>query len=245
MACWLRSRRHSKPAEILPVRVVLATSNRGKLREFAQLLAGAGFELVAQGDFVGTQAVPPVAETGLTFLENALLKARHAALHTGLPALADDSGLSVDGLGGAPGIWSARYTLLPADSLVGLDPFAVAAALALDTRHGDDAGNNARLLSALAGAPPAARRGRYHCALAFVRHAADPVPLVAAGSWEGRIGLTPRGEGGFGYDPLFEVADGRTAAELPDTEKHALSHRGAALRSFLAAWRHQQPTPSG
>ena len=244
MACWLRSRRHSKPAEILPVRVVLATSNRGKLREFAQLLAGAGFELVAQGDFVGTQAVPPVAETGLTFLENALLKARHAALHTGLPALADDSGLSVDGLGGAPGIWSARYTLLPADSLVGLDPFAVAAALALATRHGDDAGNNARLLSALAGAPPAARRGRYHCALAFVRHAADPVPLVAAGSWEGRIGLTPRGEGGFGYDPLFEVADGRTAAELPDTEKHALSHRGAALRSFLAAWRHQQPTPS-
>ncbi|MFM7067648.1 MAG: RdgB/HAM1 family non-canonical purine NTP pyrophosphatase [Gammaproteobacteria bacterium] len=226
------------------MRVVLATSNRGKLREFAQLLAGAGFELVAQGDFVGTQAVPPVAETGLTFLENALLKARHAALHTGLPALADDSGLSVDGLGGAPGIWSARYTLLPADSLVGLDPFAVAAALALDTRHGDDAGNNARLLSALAGAPPAARRGRYHCALAFVRHAADPVPLVAAGSWEGRIGLTPRGEGGFGYDPLFEVADGRTAAELPDTEKHALSHRGAALRSFLAAWRHQQPTPS-
>ena len=219
------------------MRVVLATSNRGKLREFSQLLADAGFELVAQGDFTGSQAVPPVAETGLTFLENALIKARHASLHTGLPALADDSGLSVDGLGGGPGIWSARYTLLPADSLQGLDPFAVAAQLATDTRHGDDAGNNARLLAALAGASPEARRGRYHCALAFVRHAADPVPLVAAGSWEGRIGTAPRGEGGFGYDPLFEVADGRTAAELPDAEKHAQSHRGQALRAFLEVYR--------
>jgi XTP/dITP diphosphohydrolase len=144
------------------MRVVLATSNRGKLREFSQLLADAGFELVAQGDFGGPQTVPPVAETGLTFLENALIKARHAALHTGLPALADDSGLAVDGLGGAPGIWSARYTLLPAASLAGLDPFAVARQLAVDTRHGDDAGNNARLLAALAGAPAEARRGRYH-----------------------------------------------------------------------------------
>lgn len=225
------------------MKVVLATSNRGKLREFAQLLAGAGLEVVAQGDFTGAQTVPPVAETGLTFVENALIKARHAALHTGLPALADDSGLAVDGLGGAPGIWSARYTLLPAPSLVGLDPFAVAAQLATDPRSGDDAANNARLVAALEAAPEAARTARYHCVLAFVRHAADPVPLIAAGAWEGRITTTPSGTGGFGYDPLFVLPCGRTAAAMPDAEKHAQSHRGAALRAFLAAWQAQAEPP--
>lgn len=219
------------------MRVVLATTNRGKQREFAQLLAGAGLEVLAQSDFTGAQAVPSVAETGLTFVENALLKARHAAWHTGLPALADDSGLAVVGLGGAPGIWSARYTALPAPTLVGLDPFVVAAQLAADPRPGDDAANNARLLAALAADPTASRAACYHCVLAFVRHAADPVPLLAHGTWQGRITLEPRGLGGFGYDPLFELADGRTAAELPDAEKHALSHRGTALRSFLVAWR--------
>lgn len=219
-------------------RVVLATGNAGKLREFAQLLAGAGLELVPQSAF----AVPSVAETGLTFVENALIKARHAALHTGLPALADDSGLEVDALGGAPGIWSARYARLPQPDLRGLDPFLTAAQLADDPAGGDDAANNARLLAALQGVPAGSRRARYHCAIAWLRHAADPVPLLAHGTWEGAIATTPAGGGGFGYDPLFLLADGRTAAQLADADKHAVSHRGAALRDLL---RQLRAAPAG
>ena len=190
-------------------RLVVATGNAGKLREFGALL-GPGVELLPQQAL----GVASVAETGLTFAANALLKARHAARATGLPALADDSGLEVDALGGAPGVWSARYA----------GPGAT------------DAANNARLLAALAGVPAAARTARYRCVLALVRGPDDPVPLVAAGCWDGWIGVAPRGAGGFGYDPLFVVdpATGQTAAELDPAAKNARSHRGEALRALAA-----------
>jgi XTP/dITP diphosphohydrolase len=190
-------------------RLVVATGNAGKLREFAALL-GPGVELLPQQAL----GVASVDETGTSFEANALLKARHAALATGLPALADDSGLEVDALGGAPGVWSARYA----------GPAAT------------DADNNARLLAALAGVPAAARTARYRCVLALVRGPDDPVPLVAAGRWEGWIGLAPRGSGGFGYDPLFvvDLATGQTAAELDPAAKNARSHRGEALRALAA-----------
>ena len=193
-------------------RLVLASGNPGKLREFAALL-GPGWELVPQ-DRLG---VAPVDETGTTFRENALLKARHAALATGLPALADDSGLEVDALGGAPGVYSARYA----------GPGA------------SDAANNARLLAALADVPGPARTARYRCVLVLVAGPDDPAPLVAEGTWEGRIGFGPRGTGGFGYDPLFiDAASGLTGAELEPAAKNARSHRGqalGALRRLLAA----------
>ena len=186
---------------------MVASGNRGKLREFAALLAGVADEVVAQSAL----DVAPVAETESTFLGNALLKARHAARATGAAALADDSGLEVDALGGAPGVRSARY--------------AGAAA--------DDAANNACLLAALTGVPPP-RRARYRAVIVLVRGADDPAPLVAEGCWEGRIALAPRGHHGFGYDPLFLVGDDeRTAAELAPEVKNRLSHRGQALRSLL------------
>lgn len=186
-------------------RLVLATGNRGKVREMAALLADLGLEVVAQDEL----GVVPAEETGTTFVANALLKARHAAAVTGFPALADDSGLEVDALCGAPGVYSARYA----------GPAAT------------DAANNDKLLAALVGCE-APRLARYRCVLAFVRDAADPEPLVAIGSWEGEIGRAPRGSGGFGYDPLFLVAGdpaGRTAALLDPVEKNRVSHRAKAL----------------
>lgn len=199
-------------------RLVLATSNAGKLKELRALLADSQVEVVSQQDF----GVPDADETGLSFIENALLKARHAARLTGLPALADDSGLAVDALQGAPGIYSARYA---ADPVTG--------------RPGGDAANNAKLLAALADVPPgAARRARFVCVLALVRHADDPLPVICQGLWEGEIALTAAGDGGFGYDPVFLVPGegGLTSAELPRDRKARLSHRGQALQQLRAHW---------
>jgi len=191
-------------------RAVLASANVGKLRELAALLAPAGLELIAQGAL----GIEPVPETGSTFLENALLKARHAARAARVPALADDSGIEVDALGGRPGVWSARFA----------------------GEGASDAANLARLLDELKGVPEERRGARYQCVIAWVRDADDPAPLITRGTWEGRITLTPRGSGGFGYDPAFVPAgEERTAAELPAQEKNAVSHRGQALRALVAA----------
>jgi len=190
--------------------VVVATGNHGKLEEIARFLEGSGLEFAAQSDY----AVPAADETGLTFVENALIKARNAAAFTGLPALADDSGLEVDALGGAPGIYSARYA----------------------GQGADDAANNERLLAELAGVPASARTGRFRCVIVLVRRAGDPMPVIASGTWEGRIREAPSGTGGFGYDPLFEPAGQTvTAAELDPAEKNRLSHRGQALAALAAA----------
>ena len=190
--------------------LVAATGNAGKLTELRRLLDGVGWEVAAQSEF----GVEPPPEDGLTFVENAIVKARHAAERTGRPALADDSGLAVDVLGGAPGVRSARFA-------------------------GDgasDADNNEKLLRALAEAPEAARTARFHCAVVFLRAPRDPVPLIAQATWEGRVLAAPRGSGGFGYDPLFfDPAAGCTAAELPPERKDALSHRGRAMRALRAA----------
>ncbi|KAA2285326.1 RdgB/HAM1 family non-canonical purine NTP pyrophosphatase [Arenimonas fontis] len=185
-------------------RLVLATSNTGKLAELQPLLAEAGFALVAQGEL----GVPDAEETGLSFVENALLKARQACEATGLPALADDSGLVVPALGGAPGLYSARYA----------------------GGHGDHAANIARLLAELAGRSGADRRAHFYCVLVLLRHARDPQPLIAEGTWDGRILEAPRGTGGFGYDPVF-LPDGheRSAAELAPELKNRISHRGQAI----------------
>jgi XTP/dITP diphosphohydrolase len=191
------------------VRVVLATANQGKQREFATLLGPRGFELALQSEL----GIAAVAESGHTFEDNALLKARHAAAASGLPALADDSGLEVDALGGRPGVWSARFA----------GPDA------------SDEQNNARLLAELEGVPADQRTARYRCVLALMRSADDIRPLIAQGSWEGRIGFEPVGSGGFGYDPYFIPAGlNCTAAELSPARKNALSHRGAALRDLIA-----------
>lgn len=188
--------------------VVLASGNAGKLREFQGLLADCGFDVQPQSAF----SVPEAEETGLSFVENAILKARNAARHSGLPALADDSGLEVDALDGRPGIYSARFAGTGAN----------------------DVANNARLLEELTGVPEAARSARYQCVLVFMRHAADPTPLICQGSWEGRILEAPRGDGGFGYDPLFWVPDQQvTAAELDPVLKNRLSHRGTAMQKLL------------
>jgi XTP/dITP diphosphohydrolase len=190
-------------------RIVLASSNRGKLAEFGQLLAGSGLDVVAQGEL----GVEDVEETGLTFVENALLKARNAARVTGLPALADDSGLCVGHLHGAPGLYSARYA----------------------GNHGDSAANNARLLQALTGVPEAQRRAFFICVLVLLRHPEDPAPIVAEGRWHGRVLDAPRGEGGFGYDPLFLPDDQHlAAAELDKALKNRVSHRGQALARLHA-----------
>jgi len=195
-------------ADTRPLKLVLATANAGKQRELAALLGPLGLTLVLQS----VLGIDSIAETGATFEANALLKARHAARCSGLPALADDSGLEVDALGGRPGVCSARY--------------AGAAAT--------DADNNARLLSELADVPAARRGARYRCVLVLVRTAEDDAPLIASGGWEGRIASAPAGRGGFGYDPLF-LPEGleRTAAELPAAQKNALSHRGKALAALL------------
>jgi XTP/dITP diphosphohydrolase len=191
------------------VEIVLASGNAGKLAELRGLLAGSGHVLRAQSEF----GIADADETGLSFVENALLKARHASAATGLPALADDSGLCVDALGGAPGLYSARYGGV----------------------HGDDARNIARLLGELRDVVDEERTARFHCALALLRSADDPRPLVAEGSWEGRILHAPRGAAGFGYDPVFlDPENGLSAAELDPAIKNAVSHRGRALAALKA-----------
>ncbi|MDU6925097.1 XTP/dITP diphosphatase [Franconibacter helveticus] len=193
-------------------KVVLATGNAGKVRELASLLQDFGLEVVAQTEL----GVDSAEETGLTFIENAILKARHAAQVTGLPAIADDSGLAVEILGGAPGIYSARYA--------GVDA--------------TDQQNLEKLLAALEEVPEGKRQAHFHCVLVYMRHAEDPTPLVCHGSWQGVITRAPAGEGGFGYDPIFFVPSvGKTAAELTREEKSAISHRGQALKLLLEAMR--------
>lgn len=183
---------------------VLASNNAGKIGEFNQLLAPWGIEVSAQKEL----GVDSPDETAVTFVENALIKARHAARISGLPALADDSGLAVDALGGAPGVYSARYAGEPAD----------------------DASNNRKLLEALATMPDAKRTAQFHCVLVLLRSPDDPTPLICHGQWPGRIAREAAGAGGFGYDPLFIVPEeGCTAAELPAERKNRLSHRGRAM----------------
>jgi XTP/dITP diphosphohydrolase len=193
-------------------RVVLATGNAGKLAEMRAILANHDLEVIPQSVF----GITPPAEDGASFIANALIKARHAAAHSGLPAIADDSGLEVDALGGCPGLHSARY--------------AGPAAAARD--------NNELLLAELAGFPDGQRGARYRCAMVFVRDAADPLPVITEAAWEGRIGREPRGAGGFGFDPLFIVdGDSRTAAEMSAGEKNRVSHRGQALLALAARMR--------
>jgi XTP/dITP diphosphohydrolase len=188
-------------------RLVLASGNEGKLREFRRLLEPIGVALIAQAEL----GIVPADEPHVTFIENALAKARHASAQSGLPALADDSGVCVEALGGAPGVRSARYAGEPVS----------------------DARNNAALVAALRGI--ADRRAHYYCVLVLVRHADDPQPILAEGIWHGTIVDTPRGSGGFGYDPHFQDAiTGRTGAELPLQRKNALSHRGKAMRRLIA-----------
>ena len=180
------------------------------MRELADLLGNFGLDVVAQTEL----GVESAEETGLTFIENAILKARHAAHITGLPAIADDSGLAVDVLGGAPGIYSARYAGLEAS----------------------DQQNLEKLLATLKDVPDEQRKARFHCVLVYMRHAEDPTPLVCHGSWEGQITREAAGQGGFGYDPIFFVpSEGKTAAELTRDEKRAISHRGQALKLLLEA----------
>lgn len=189
-------------------RVVLASANKGKLAEIQALLEGSGIELRSLSEF----EMPDVEETGLTFVENAIIKARAACVASGLPAIADDSGLEVDALGGEPGVHSARFAGI----------------------HGDDQANNALLLERLAQVPDSGRSGRFRCVVVSLAHAADPAPLICEGIWEGRIADHPRGGGGFGYDPLF-VPRGMsmTSAELSPAEKNRLSHRAQALRKLI------------
>jgi XTP/dITP diphosphohydrolase len=190
-------------------RVVLASNNAGKLREFASLLDAAGIELIAQGEL----GVPEAPEPHATFVENALAKARHASTLTGLPALADDSGLCVRALNGAPGVYSARYA-------------------SMNGGEKSDAANNARLVADLAGSTD--RRAYYFCVLVLVRYADDPEPLIAEGRWHGEVIDVPRGANGFGYDPHFFLPTlDASAAELDPARKNALSHRALALRDLL------------
>ena len=200
-------------------RVVLATGNPGKAREIGAMLAPAGIEIVSQATF----GLESADETGATFIENALLKARHAAAGSGLPAIADDSGLVVDALGGAPGIHSARYA-----------------------GEGGDAANIRKLLTALDGLPEKARSARFVCVAVLLRHPDDPLPLVCEGRWEGVIASTPRGTGGFGYDPVFIPRGGvGSAAELEAAEKNRVSHRGRAFGELLARLCAEGATPPG
>lgn len=189
-------------------KIALASNNAGKIREIQALLAELDLEIVPQSEFTREEA----EETGLTFVENAILKARHAASASGLPAIADDSGIEVDALNGAPGVFSARYAGVGAD----------------------DAANNEKLLRELAGVPAALRTARFRCVMAYLRHPADPSPLIGEGVWEGILLEAPQGANGFGYDPLFFVPSmGCASAELAPAEKNRLSHRGQALRALI------------
>jgi len=191
-------------------KIVLASGNQGKLREFAQILQQFDFEVIPQSQF----KVPDVAETGLSFVENAVIKARNAAQHTGLPAMSDDSGIEVDALDGSPGIYSARFA----------GPNAT------------DADNNKLLIEKLKDIPDAQRTARYHCVIVYMHHANDPMPLICQGSWEGKVLHEPHGQHGFGYDPFFYVPTHNcTSAELLPEVKNQLSHRGQALRALQTA----------
>lgn len=195
----------------LPMKWVIASSNAGKLREFRELLGGSGIEFVTQGEL----GVGDADETGLTFVENALLKARKASRETGMPALGDDSGLCVDALGGAPGLYSARYA----------------------GAHGNGDANIDKLLDALRDVPDEQRGAHFYAVIVLLRHAEDPQPFIAEGMWSGRILHARRGNGGFGYDPVFlDPEQGHSAAELDTELKNRISHRGralAALRQLL------------
>ena len=191
-------------------RIVLASNNTGKVREFNQLLKGSAFEVVPQSEF----SVEEIEETGLTFVENAILKARNAAKHTGLPAIADDSGLEVDALEGAPGIYSARYAGEGSSDLENLE----------------------KLLANMKGVADDQRGARFQCLMVYMRHAKDPTPRMFQGTWEGRILHEPRGDNGFGYDPVFYVPDHQcSSAELTPDVKNSLSHRGQALRQLISS----------
>jgi len=195
-------------SKTLPGKIVLASGNAGKLREINQLIGSLGMAAIPQSDF----DVSDADETGLTFVENAILKARHAAKLTGLPAIADDSGLEVDALDGAPGIYSARFA----------------------GEGASDADNVQKLLAELKTVPEGQRTARFQCLMVFMSHAKDPTPLICQGSWEGRILFAPQGENGFGYDPVFWVPDEQcTSAELPSGVKNRISHRGQALQKLL------------
>lgn len=200
-----------------PQKLILASGNAGKLSEFSGLLTPLGWQVEAQN----LHQVPEVAETGLTFVENALIKARNAALHTGYAALADDSGIEVDALQGAPGIYSARFA----------------------GEGSSDADNNAYLLKQLQAIPEADRTARFWCVLVFLRFAEDPTPVIVQASWEGQILTAPQGEGGFGYDPLFWLPElGKTASELSSEQKNELSHRGKASQLLIQALNQRYPT---
>ncbi|PSW44084.1 XTP/dITP diphosphatase [Photobacterium leiognathi] len=195
-------------------KLVLATGNQGKVKEMADLLADFGFDVVAQSDY----NVSSVAETGTTFIENAIIKARHAAKETGLPAIADDSGLEVDFLKGAPGIYSARFA----------------------GEDASDAENIDKLLAEMKDVPEDQRTARFHCVLVMMRHENDPTPLVCHGSWEGSILTERHGENGFGYDPVFWVPEDQCAsAELAPARKKQLSHRGKALQQLFSVLKAQ------
>lgn len=191
-------------------KIVLASNNAGKVREINQLLSDQQIQVVPQKEF----GIGDIEETGLTFVENAILKARNAAKESGLAAIADDSGLEVDALKGAPGIYSARFA--------GSDC--------------NDQDNNIKLLESLKDIPEQERTARFQCVMIYLRHGEDPTPIICQGTWEGRILQTPSGENGFGYDPLFFVPERNcSSAELPAATKNQLSHRGQALRKLLAA----------
>jgi XTP/dITP diphosphohydrolase len=189
-------------------KVVLATGNKGKVKELADMLSGLGIEVLPQSEF----AVTEVAETGSTFVENAIIKARHAAKHTGLPAIADDSGLSVDVLGGAPGVYSARYS----------------------GEQATDQSNIIKLLDTMVGIPKNKRQAKFLCVLVFMRHADDPTPIICQGEWYGEITREQQGDNGFGYDPVFWVEEQNcSSAQLSPEQKNGLSHRGKALTLLL------------
>ncbi|MEP0356661.1 XTP/dITP diphosphatase [Paraglaciecola sp.] len=189
--------------------VVLATGNQGKVKELANMLSGLNIKVLPQSEF----AVNDVAETGTTFVENAIIKARHAAKVTGLPAIADDSGLAVDALGGAPGVYSARYS----------------------GDNATDQSNIIKLLDNLNDTPKEKRQAKFLCVLVFMRHAEDPTPIICQGEWSGHITTEQGGKNGFGYDPIFWVQEQNcTSAELTPEQKNALSHRGKALKQLLA-----------
>ena len=191
--------------------IILASSNQGKVREINRLLTGLDLHVHPQTEY----GVPDIEETGLTFVENAILKARNAAQHTGLPAIADDSGIEVDALRGEPGIYSARYA----------------------GEGASDQANLEKLLTELGDLPEEKRTARFQCLMVYMRHANDPTPLICQGTWEGRILFEPRGENGFGYDPVFYVpTHDCSSAELAADVKNSLSHRGQALRKLLAAF---------
>lgn len=199
-------------------KIVLASGNVGKLRELSQILSPLGLQLIAQSDL----NVPEAEETGLSFVENAIIKARNAASYSGLPAIADDSGIEVDALHGAPGIYSSRFA----------------------GQDASDSDNIQALLEAMKDVPETERTARFQCVVVFMRHADDPTPLICQGSWQGQILQSPIGDEGFGYDPIFWVSEtDSTAAELTSEQKHAISHRGKAMRQFMEEFKYTRHQP--